>query len=461
MGARPRSAALRRAAATALAAAAAIILPASAPAVNPDAGWTAPGALSACPATGAPQIVFPSDSPSHATGPGAVVWGASRDCAGGEGLRVAAIGAGEIPAPARAPRGLRLRGAPLAARAPHGKILLGGFAPPGRGTGEQLAEGSAAGPFAPLGSSEGPPGQLALANGYLGDVALLAPSRETQGAEGLRLRVQRYYAAGFGAWRTVSGRETGRPASMTLAMDYRSDVLAVWWQGNAIQARAMPARGAPRTQQRLAVATGEPQITAVLSDDEHGIVAWSERRLGQTSVYLDISGEGVRFGTPILLERFTDPDSALPASAVRLVRLSSESVMIAWAGAEQDRWVLRAAAIELGGPGTIATLAAPAGDALLAGLATGPEDEALALWSEPQAAAQPGTGASPSAALFASRVIDAYPAGVVFGAPEQLAPPGSYTDATVAIDPHGGRALAVWQVRHGSLEYSLGPPAAP
>ncbi len=442
-----------RAAATALATAVAIVLPASAPALDP--GWTEPSALSvlsACPATGAPQVVFPSDSPSHATGPGAVVWGASRECAGGEGLRVAPIGAGDIPAAAAAPRGVRLRGAAQATRAPHGKILLGGLAARGRGTGEQLAEGSAAGPFAPLGGSEDPPGPLALANGYLGDVALLAPIPEAHGAEGLRLRVQRYYAAGFGAWRTVSGGAAGRPASVTAAMDYRSDVLAVWRQGDAIDARAMPAKGAPQPPQRLATAVGEPQITAVLSDDHHGIVAWSERHLAHTSVYLDISREGVRFGTPILLERFADPDGALPASAVHLVRLRSESVMMAWAGAAQGRWVLRAATIELGGPGAISTLAAPAGDALLAALATGPDDEGLALWSEPQAPA------SPSSSLFASRVTNAYPRGPIFGAPEQLAPPGSYTAATVAIDPRSGRAVAVWQVAHGSLEYSVGPP---
>lgn len=452
---------MRRAVASAGAAALAALIALTASAGAGAAGWTAPGVLSTCPASGAPQVVFPSDGPADATGPGAVVWSASSECAGGEGVRVAEIGAGEVPAVGGAQRGPDLRGAALAARAPHGKILIAGVAPAGAGAGEQLAEGTAAGPFASLGGSGGPPRSIALTSGYLGDVALLAPAPAPGGAGGLplRLRVQRYYAAGFGPWVEVGGGGAGALGSVTSAMDYRSDVLAVWWQGGAIDAREMPATGVPQAPQRLAGAATEPQITALLSDDDHGIVAWSERRLDQTSVYLDISGAGVRFGTPQLLERFADPAGGPPASSVRLVRLSSESVLLAWAGAEAGRWVLRAATIELGGPGPISTLAAPAGgDALLAGLATGPDNEALALWSEPQAPALPAAPTPADGALFAASVTYAYPAGPIFGAAEELAPPGGYTDATAAIDPHSARALAVWRAQPGSLEFSIGPP---
>ncbi|MCW3018717.1 MAG: hypothetical protein JWN10_1025, partial [Solirubrobacterales bacterium] len=59
--------------------------------------WSAPTALSPCRAEGAAHVVFPSDSPSHATGEGAVVWSAASGCTGGEGARVAGIGAGDAP----------------------------------------------------------------------------------------------------------------------------------------------------------------------------------------------------------------------------------------------------------------------------------------------------------------------------------------------------------------------------
>ena len=424
--------------------------------------WSAPGLLSACPETSAPQVIFPSDSPSHGTGPGAVVWGAARACPGGEGARVAPIGAGDVPAGvgeegADAPHRLDLRGALIAARAPRGKIVIAGGTPAEDRVGALLREGSAAGPFAPLASSEGQPGPIALASGYLGDVALLAAVQGAPGEEGLRLRVQRYYADGFGHWIGVSGARAGPIASLTSAMDYRSDVLAVWWQEGAIDAREVPAGDIGRPVQRLATAAAGPELTALLSDDDHGIVAWSERRRGETSVYLDVSRRGVRFGPPRLVEHFADPDGAdLPAVGVHLVRLSSESVLMVWAGAAGGRWVVRAAAIELGGPGPISTLAAPGGDAQLAAVAAGPRDEALALWSEPQPSAV--AGPVPSSALFAARVIEPHPAGTVFGAPEQLAPPGAYADATLAIDPDSGRGLAVWEAGGGSLEYSIRTP---
>ena len=42
-------------------------------------------------------MVFPSDGPSQGTGTGAIVWRAAAGCVGGEGARVAGIGAGDVP----------------------------------------------------------------------------------------------------------------------------------------------------------------------------------------------------------------------------------------------------------------------------------------------------------------------------------------------------------------------------
>ena len=64
---------------------------------------------------------------------------------------------------------------------------------------------------------------------------------------------------------------------------------------------------------------------ALLSDDNRATLAWSETRGQITRVFVELSGTGVRFGTPRLLERFTDPDGAAPPSdSPRLVRLLSE-----------------------------------------------------------------------------------------------------------------------------------------
>ena len=67
--------------------------------------WSAPAVLGACPASGAPLVVFPSDNPTHATGPGAIVWDAAGGvCPGGEEAQVAPIGDGDVPGPPAASR---------------------------------------------------------------------------------------------------------------------------------------------------------------------------------------------------------------------------------------------------------------------------------------------------------------------------------------------------------------------
>jgi hypothetical protein len=133
--------------------------------------------------------------------------------------------------------------------------------------------------------------------------------------------------------------------------------------------------------------------------------------------------------------------------------------MLAWTGAVAEHWAIRAAAIDQRGvlpPSTIS----PAGrDALLADLAPGPDDEALALWSEPQASAA-GLDLGEQA-LFAARGFDGYPEQVKFAAPELVAPPGPNSDATVAFDPDSDRAIAAWRTGAGALAYSVRAPGAP
>jgi hypothetical protein len=423
------------------------------------ARWSPPAAVGACAATGAPHVVFPSDRPDHATGPGAIVWAASRRCPGGEGARLAAIGAGDVPGTAGVPRtasarGIALRGPLAVSGGPHGQILIAGGRP-GQAAAQELIEGSARGPFAPLSTSETPAAPIALATAYLGDVALVA---QADGA--LKLHLQRYFARAPTGGVPVSTAGAGAAHGLTVALDYRSDAITVWQQGRAIYARNLPASRTVHPTERLAAAAPHAQIAALISDDNRAIVAWSEDRAGVSSVYLDMSAAGVRFGAPRLLERFSDPDGLpSPSASPRLVRLSSESVMMAWAGSAAGRWVVRTAAIDFHGPGAVATIA-NAGDALLAGLAPGPAGEALVLWSEPQPTAQ-GPPSTHSQAIFAARGIDAYPGRTIFAVPELIAPPGPNSEATVAIDPESGRGLVAWRGESGAIDYSIRAPAAP
>jgi len=483
--------------------------------------WTQPALLSGCPGTGAPHVVFPSDSPTHGTGPGAIVWSASSPCPSGAGVLVAAISPEDVPGQPAVPRTanghtIALHGAIAATPGPYGRIVIAGASAEGEGAtpaGELLlSEGRAGGPFASPTALGGPANTFAFTTAYLGDVAFASlidappgggsagqlqagragsvrPGFSPGGASsppagagndgtgdgggsgdpgagddgGVQLRVQRHHADRFAAPAPVAAAGAGSSSvqALTVALDYRSDALAVWSEQGSLYARELPATGAPQPVQRLG--PGPPpgaRIAAVLSDDDRAIVAWCDRHDGQTSVYVSRSRPGVRFTGPQLIEEFPDP-SDLPDYVVspRLVRLSSESVMLAWTGAVAGHWAIRVAAVDLGGvhpPDTIS----PAGrDELLADLAPGPNDEALALWTEPQlTAAGPDLG---SQAIFAARGFDAYPGHTDFAAGELVARPGPNSEATVALDPDSDRAVAVWRIGAGQLAYAIRAPGAP
>ncbi len=429
------------------------------------ASWLGPAPLGECAATGAVRALFPSDSPGHANGRGAVLWSVPSSCRGGAGPRIAAIGAGTIPGAGVAPRSrtgasLGLRSALSASSGPHGQIVLVGATAGGGGRGVALV-GPAEGPFAPLsvpGSFVG--GAATLTRGYLGDVALASTAGDGSARGQLHVDVDRYYARSF-ARDTALGVPGASTRSLSLALDYRSDALAAWAQGPAIYARDLPASGVAHPIQRLAGTAAHVQIATLISDDNRAIVAWSEDAAGETRVYLERSASGVRFGTPQLLERFRDPAAPAPQAALRLIRLSSESVMLAWAGASAGHWVIRSAPVDLNGLRSVSTLALPGGDALLADLVAGPVGDALLLWSEP---ARDGAGNSLPAgtALFAARGFDVYPGRTVFAAAEMVSAPGSITDASAAIDPASDRAIALWRGAGGAPEYSVrSPHAAP
>jgi hypothetical protein len=374
---------------------------------------------------------------------------------------VSAIAAGtDVPAAASIPRAFAAKpgalgpaGAVAAAAAPHGRILLAAAAGPGASAagGLLLSEGLARGPFSTPTPTGGPAAPIALTTAYLGDVALASPSR----AGAIELRVHRYNASSFPAPVPVTSSRSVQ--GLTLAMDYRSDALAVWERDGAIYARDMPGSGrSSHAVTRVASAAPGARIAALLSDDNRATLAWSETRAGITRVYAELSAPGVRFGVPRLLERFADPSGVGPPPGPRLARLLSESVMLAWTGAASGHWAVRTAAVDLNGVRSIDTISAAGRDALLSDLVPGPAGEAYALWSEPRSTP---TGLDLSdQAVYAARGIDAYPGRTIFTAPELISAaraPGCTGEAAIAVDPDSDRALAAWRTPDGAIDYSL------
>lgn len=425
--------------------------------------WSHPAVLADCSAPGAPAVLFPSDTPQQDTGPGAVVWSSAAACGRGSAARIAPLPAGQdLPGAASSPRSgsgrtLALSGPIAAAAAPHGRILLAARAH-GASAPLLLSEGAARASFATPRSTGGPTTPLALATAYLGDVGLVSPGRASSaGAPPLELRIHRYYQSSFGPPVAISSTPSRLIEGLTLAMDYRSDALVVWEQGGRIYARDMPGSGrSSRAVQRVAAAAPGARIQALLSDDNRAILAWTDTRDGTTSVYAELTARGLQFAAPRLLERFADPHgSPPPGGSLRLVRLASESVMLAWSGAAAGHWVVRSAAVDLHGVGSIATISAPGREALLMDLAAGPDDEAYALWAEPR---EGGDGPKQGdQALFAARGIDVHPDRTIFAAPEPISAPGSdgtLGEAAVGVDPDSDRAIAAWRTADGAIDYS-------
>jgi hypothetical protein len=425
-----------------------------------DAGpWSQPATLGSCVGNGPPHVVFPSNKPNHATGPGAIVWSASAGCPGGEGARVARVGVGDFPDAPTVPstdrdRDIAPRGPLTVSAGPHGKIVIAGKSLQ-KPDDALVIQGRSYGPFTPLWRIVGNPSPLALATGYLGDVALASPPAVGRDTGGLRVHVERFFGAELRPRVAASSWGTRSASALTVALDYRTDALAVWAQAGSLWAHYLPTAGAAQPVRKLAAVGPGLKIAALLSDDRQATVAWSEQREGVTSVYLDRSGAGVRFGRPRLLERFANPYGMPdPAASPLLVRLSSESVMLAWAGASAGHWVVRTAAVDFHGVGAADTVSAPGSDALLASLAPGPDGDAALLWTEPQS----GSAAGGQEAIYSARGVDVYPDTTAFGAPEMVAAAGPYSDPTVAIDPASDRSVVAWLGERGALQYAVRSP---
>lgn len=414
------------------------------------APWSAPAPLAGCAGPGGLRVLFPSDRPVHRTGPGAIVWSTQAGACGRRGnVRIAAIGAGDRP---RAGHGApaQLSQVDAVATAPGGRIALAG-PPAGDAAGREgagatdpkvsarILEGRAGGSL--FGEDRlVRAGPVAAASAYLDDVAFASLDR----AGAVQVQLQRHYSSRFAA--PVSLGRAGAPVgNVAVALDYRSDLMTAWQQGGWLWGRWLYQSGRRGPLQRIARVRPPLQLLALNSDDGHGMAAWVEQRGALTAVRIAISGRRGRFDGSQLLERYRDPRGAPPApGSLRLIRLARESVMIAWPGVRAGHYVVRTAAVSLGGVRPAATLGVPGGDLRLDDFEPGPRNEALELLT----AGPPG-----ASELLAARAVNRRGTALL-GAPERIAGPGPIAAAGLAFDPDSDVALAAW--REGdALRYAL------
>ncbi len=434
--------------------------------------WSAPAVLAECRLASGPRVVFPSEGAATATGTGAIAWASDpTPCVSSSsrsalwGLSVAALGSTDRPTLVSTQSLDSASPVTLAAvGASFGRVAL---------TAASAAHDSTAGAIALLqGRATSRPGwprlmvrsdlPPALTHAYLGDVASAAVTRGPQ----IDVRVERYYEHDFGRVRAFP-IGSGRVTALTATMDYRSDVLLAWQQNGAIYARMLRASGRSDPIQRVGPSNPNPQIQAVVSDNDHGMIAWSStavsrRSIATTRVYLSLSGAGVRFRARRLLAAFTDPlQVGRSPGSLALERLSNENVMLAWTVAEHGHYVIRAAPAVFAASRPTARLSDPSSQAVLADLAPGPAGEAIALWSSPPRLGGGGLAAR-RVALWATRTYIARHGRIAFGAPEMIAPAGPNVGATIAVDPANDRAVAAWVTLAATerVEYAVGAGAA-
>ena len=251
-----------------------------------------------------------------------------------------------------------------------------------------LTEGPAGGPFtAPL-ALGGPASTFSFATAYLGDAAL-ASLADPHGRMDVQLRVQRYYASAFappargqrhGGARDGLDRSAHGRARLPLRQARRLLPARLPLRARAARQRRA-ARDSSGSGRALPPARGSrPSSATMTARSSPGPFATPGRRASTSPA----RSPAFASPAPQLLEEFPDPPG-LPdyVDSPRIVRLSSESVMLAWTGAVAGHWAIRAAAIDLNGVLPPSTISPPGRDALLADLAPGPNDEALALWTEP------------------------------------------------------------------------------
>jgi hypothetical protein len=421
------------------------------------ATWHDPATLRTCAPASDPKVVFPFSAPSTRSGRGAILWlGPGPGCAGSRELDWATLHTDDEPSiPRIALGGPKLTGPLEVTSTTAGQVVavVGASAQPsGAQPAAILGEGLTGGTLGQPVALGGPAGEVAAADGYIGD-ADVASTTTIDGDQAIELRAQRHYAHSFAP--PVVLREGPAPiSSLTLALDFRADAIAVWASGGEVRAQWVSNAGGVSQPQVLGPAGYAPRIAAVLSDDDRAFVIWADQPApgssAPTTVYLIRSGNNVIFShPPRALASFVQPSAQrLGPGSVALVRMTpSEGVLAAWPLLQGGDYAVSAAGLTSTQVLPPATIAQPGADLRLAAIATGPHNDAVVVLER---APRASSGFDETQqAILAARSVPGGPGGVAFGAPAQLAVPGPNRSPSVAIDPNSDRAVVVWKTLVG------------
>ena len=412
------------------------------------ATWSPPNTLRTCAPAHDPQVVFPASEPAHGSGRGAILWiGSPPGCALASALSLdsASLHSSDEPSVARRAGDPLDLAPPLhAVGTTEGQLVAAAAS----ASGPVLMEGNAGSRLASLVHLGAPGSLVASADGYIGDADVVSTTR-IGGDEAILLRAQRHYARSFSAPVTmIEGRAP--ITELAVALDFRADSIVMWVQGGKVRAQWVSNSGQASSPQVLGPAGYRTALAAVLSDDNRAFVLWLDQpppgSNAQTTVYLDHSAGSVAFSAPPrAIATFTQPPAQrLGPGAVALVRITpSEGVLAAWPVLMDGDYAVAAAGLtssEVLPPATISQIGA---DLRLAGLATGPHDDAVAVLERAGRAASGFD--SDQQAILAARTIPGGPGGVSFEPPAVLAPEGANSEPAVAVDPASDRAVVAWQ----------------
>jgi hypothetical protein len=436
--------------------------------------------LSTCGAVSPPNVVFPSSTPTLASGIGAIVWiGVAPGCtdagAGVASIDEAALSSTDLPSAPRvfsggsaAQAGLE---APLiTAFSAKGEIIAisGSTTATTLGSPEGLlAEAPASTGFNTLSRLGGPADLVAAADGYIGDADVARVIKTASGSHAIELRAQRHWQHVFGPPLVLpAGR---RPiTALALGMDFRADTLVVWAQGGHVWARRVTNDGIVYPAQLLGPSGADPQISAALSDDNRAFVVWTVEPPASVSapstVFLAHSGANVLFHGTTQLSTFSEPVGVrLTPGAVALERLSGEGLAVVYPAMIDGFYAVDVASLTQQGVVPPSLLSLPSEDVRAAAVTTGPKNEIVVLV---EVAPRTATGfdATQQQILATRSGETAAPAGGLgLGPLTQIAPAGSNVDPSVAIDPASDLAVAAWQTSLAgvpALQWSLGTPNA-
>ena len=322
--------------------------------------------------------------------------------------------------------------------------------------GALLGEGLAGGVLPVVVPLGGPDSPVATADGYIGDADVVSTATSLGGDQLIVLREQRHYARSFA--RAITLEEGFAPiTALTVGMDFRGDSIVLWAQGGEVHAQWVTNDGDVYAAQLLGPAGYAPALAAVLSDNDHAFVMWTDepapgrpgeaqdlpralgqqrRSAGRAAAARDVrraGGPAPRAG----LDR-AGPGHALGGGAGRLD--ADLGRQLRGAGRRTDELPGAAGGDDRGARRRPAPRRArrPARD----------NDFVAVLESAPRSPS--GFDASQQA-ILAARSVPGGPGGVAFETPTQLAAPGFNSAPSVAIDPDSDRAVVVWQTVVGGV----------